>query len=321
VSPGVDDAALARLTEVVARAGLDHPRYRFDEPVGRGGMGTVYRAWDRVLEREVAVKVLRSSVPSPSLAARLEQEARILARLDHPGLIPVHDAGTLDDGRAFYVMRLVRGVRLDEHLTRTPSLAERLRLFLRILEPVGFAHAQGVVHRDLKPANIMVGPYGEVLVLDWGIAKVRGAEPVAPVAAELEPPGPGATAPGAVLGTDGFMAPEQAAGGSGGVDQRADVFALGAILGLLTRGTDREGPRALEAVRRRAMAPDPAARYRTVAELAADIASFLDGRPVSAYRETAIERAGRFLARHRTAVTLVLAYLFFRMLLLLIERG
>jgi serine/threonine protein kinase len=309
----LSDGAIDHLKGVLA-ADVEHPRYRVDGLIASGGMGTVYRAVDRLLEREVAIKVVRASEVSPALATRLRQEALILARLDHPGLVPVHDVGTFDDGRPFYVMRLVRGERLDSHLATTPSLAERLRLFLRILEPVAFAHAQGIVHRDLKPANIMVGPFGEVLVLDWGIAKVRDVDQ--PVESADRSPRPGATGPGAVLGTAGFMAPEQAAGGSGAVDERADVFALGAILRDILEGTTQRPARQLVAIRDRAMAVEPGARYRTVTALAADVSRFLDGAPVEAYRESGWERAVRFARRHRIAIALVLAYLLMRFLLL-----
>ncbi len=311
----LSDGAIEHLKGVLT-PDVGHPRYRIDSVVASGGMGTVYRAVDRLLEREVAIKVLRSIQASPALAARLRQEALILARLDHPGLVPVHDLGTFEDGRFFYVMRLVRGERLDQHLAVTPSLAERLRLFLRILEPVAFAHAQGIVHRDLKPANIMVGPFGEVLVLDWGIAKIRGVE--APVESGANTPLPGATGPGAVLGTAGFMAPEQAAGGSGTVDERADVFALGVILRDILVGTTQRPGRPLLAIRDRAMAEEPAARYPSVADLVRDLTRYLDGASVEAYRESGWERAARFARRHRIAIALVAAYLLMRFLLIVL---
>ncbi|MFN0177760.1 MAG: serine/threonine-protein kinase [Gemmatimonadales bacterium] len=241
----IGDGAMAHLTRTLGEFDLIHPRYRIDGVVASGGMGTVYRALDRRLSREVAIKVLRSIDAPPEFAERLIREAAILGKLDHPGLVPVHDVGTFEDGRPFYVMRLVRGERLDRHLEAVPSLTERLRVFLKVAEPVAFAHAQGVVHRDLKPANIMVGPFGEVLVLDWGIAKIRGGD--------AEPQG-------AVLGTAGFMAPEQASGGSGAADERADVYALGAILGVILATSDRAAPRPLAAVRDRAMAERPSER-------------------------------------------------------------
>src|SRR5688572_20244642 len=136
-------------------------------------MGTVYRARDRELGRDVALKVIRLPEASPDVAARILREARTLAQLEHPGIVPVHDVGRLPDGRAFYAMKLVRGAPLDA-LPPTP-LVERLRIVERISEAVAFAHAHGVIHRDLKPQNVMVGPFGEVLVMDWGVAKLTGA--------------------------------------------------------------------------------------------------------------------------------------------------
>lgn len=315
---GLGNDALDRLRQVVSEPLLDDARYAFGELIASGGMGSVYRARDRVLDREVAIKVLRGVDPHPSLGLRLEQEARILAGLDHPGLVPVHDAGQLADGRPFYVMRLVPGQRLDMHLERAATVAERLRIFLKICEPVAFAHANGVVHRDLKPANVMVGPYGEVLVIDWGIAKVRGVAPL-PVAVGATGTA-AATGPGAVLGTEGFMAPEQAAGGAERVDERADVYSLGAILREMLRGLEPRAPRPLGAIRDRAMAKDPGDRYPSVTALTLDVARFLDGEPVSAYREHIGERAARFARRHRTAIGLIAAYLAVRLILLLFQR-
>ncbi len=289
-------------------------------------MGTVYRAFDRTLEREVAVKVLRVGVTEPGTAARLEREARILARLEHPGIVPVHDAGTLSDGRTYYVMKLVRGERLEQIAQAVPT-AELLRLFLRICETVGFAHAQGVVHRDLKPSNIMVGPFGAVLVLDWGIARLtRGPEadhhegpPADPDAGKISEGGdPADTAPGTVLGTPGFMAPEQAQGWHHLVDPRTDVYALGAILRALIQPEPASGrvPQALVSIWSRAMAAAPEQRYESAAALAADVARYLDGEPVQAHRESPAERAGRFFRKYQTAIVLVLTYLLIRFLFL-----
>lgn len=260
----------------------------------------MYRAHDAELDREVALKVLRGEGDT-ELAARFREEARIVARLEHPGIVPVHDAGRLPDGRSFYAMTLVRGERLDAHLTGLSTLGERLRLFQRIAEPVAFAHDRGVIHRDLKPANIMVGPFGEVLVMDWGMAKVAGALPE----------------PGMVLGTAGFMAPEQEIGDSGSVDHRADVFALGAILRAMIVGPGSV-PRPLAAIMDRAMAQSPDQRYSSVTALAADVGRFLDGEPVEAYPEPVWERLRRLALRHRTPLVLVLAYLVMRLLLLLL---
>ena len=168
----LSDKAIERL-----RAGADEPdlsgtRYRLLERIARGGMGVVYAAEDEKLERRVALKVLDVPGTEGDFANRLMREARVLARLEHPGIVPVHDVGTLADGRVFYTMKFVEGQRLDKFIEGVESVQDRLRLFLRICEAVAFAHARGVLHRDLKPANIMVGPFGEVLVMDWGLAKI-----------------------------------------------------------------------------------------------------------------------------------------------------
>jgi serine/threonine protein kinase len=308
------DRAVDRLTEIIRSDAGQEPRYQLGDLIAQGGMGSVYRARDRVLDRDVAIKVVRGDDARTASADRLVLEAMLLGRLDHPGLVPVHDLGRLPDGRPYYAMRLVRGENLERHLESVRDLSQRLRTFLKICEPVAFAHAQNAIHRDLKPANIMVGPFGEVLVLDWGIAKVPGVDPVERTTAFA---GPGTTDPGTVLGTVGFMAPEQAAGGSRDVDPRADVYSLGAILAQMLATADRPPPRALAAIRDRAMALVPAARYQTVSELAADVERFLDGQAVRAYRERWLERAGRFVARNQGAVALIGAYLLVRLALLL----
>jgi len=314
------DATLTHLRRVLGVPTLPGDRYEVREPIGHGGMGTVYRACDRTLGREVALKVLRADVAGEDAAIRLEREARILARLEHPGIVPVHEVGTLADGRVYYVMKLVRGERLHD-FARAVSRADVLRVLLRVCETVGFAHAQGVVHRDLKPSNIMVGGFGEVLVRDWGIARIRGTpDPggdgtaAQSVAASEEPD----TAPGVVLGTPGFMAPEQAQGDSGQIDARTDVYALGAILRAVAGAgsANLPVPRPLAAIWNRAMSPDPAGRYASAAELAADITRFLDAEPVAAYRENIAERAGRVFRKYQIAIILVLTYLAVRLLFL-----
>jgi serine/threonine protein kinase len=267
-------------------------RYEIGEEIGRGGMGIVFRGRDRELEREVAIKVTRWSGVDVD---RLRDEARVLAALDHPGIVPVHDAGRLPDGRAYYVMALVRGERFDARAERV-TLADRLRLFDRVCDTVAFAHARGVIHRDLKPANIMVGPFSDVRVLDWGLARL-GSDPGRPVTH--------------IAGTEGYMAPEQARGLA---DERSDVYALGTILGGLGAGTRF---RPLHAIVTRAMAEDPANRYPDVESLAADVRRFVDGRAVDAYREPALERIARIGRTYRTPIALVLAYLAMRIVLLL----
>jgi serine/threonine protein kinase len=211
--------------------------------------------------------------------------------------VPVHDAGTLADGRVFYAMKLVEGRRLDGYAAETESLTERLRVFQKVCEAVAFAHARGVIHRDLKPENVMTGAFGEVLTMDWGVARA---------AADRDA--------GAVVGTPRYMAPEQAAGQP--QDHRADVYSLGAILAFLLPS---KPPRPLSAIAARAMSPDPAARYHGALDLSTDVERYLENLPVTAYRESLIERGLRFFARNRTLLLLLIAYVVVRFLLLLLR--
>src|SRR5258708_19111676 len=166
------NGALERLRDVAETPDRSGTRYRLRERIARGGMGVVYAAEDENLRRRVALKVLDVPGSEGDLANRLIREARVLAALEHPGIVPVHDVGTLADGRVFYTMKFVEGRRLDKHIESVISIPDRLRLFLRICDAVAFAHARGVLHRDLKPANVMVGPFGEVLGMDLGLAKI-----------------------------------------------------------------------------------------------------------------------------------------------------
>jgi serine/threonine protein kinase len=314
----ISDAAVRRLAAAATWPDFSDTRYTLVRELGRGGMGVVYLARDAELDRDVAVKVMSTAGAHPELAARLRTEARVLARLEHPGVVPVFDVGRLPDGRLYYAMQLVRGETLTAAFARLPDRAERLRLFERACEPIAFAHAQGVVHRDLKPENVMVGGFGAVHVLDWGVAKVPGvAEPA-----------------DTVLGTRGFMAPEQAAGGGELVDSRSDVYALGAMLFELLAdapppqpGADvrhllgrRRVPKRLRAICARALAVDPADRYAGAAELADDLARLRAGRAVTAYPETVLDRLARFAATYRTPILLVLAYLVMRTIVALATR-
>jgi len=279
----------------------------------------------------VAMKVLDLPDRSGELEARLLREARVLAHIEHPGIVPVHDVGSLADGRVFYTMKFVEGRRLDDWAGSAASLAERLRLFEKICEPVAFAHSRGVLHRDLKPANVMVGPFGEVLVMDWGVAKIFGgtigaqaasaqlpdAAPTSP-AIDSKAGAAGDTAHGSILGTPGFMAPEQARGDVARLDSRADIYSLGAILKFLaTQPAGEKTPRRVAAIITKAMSQDPQARYASAQELASDVAGYLDGLPILAYPEGFFGRAGRLIARNRAAVVLVLAYLVMRIVLIL----
>src|ERR1700682_3970639 len=168
----LSDKAVDRLRQNANAPDLSGTRYQLLERVARGGMGVVYPARCEMVGRRVALKVLDVPVADGDLACRLNREARVLEHLEHPGIVPVHDVGTLSDGRVFYTMKFVEGQRLDKYVESVTSLPDRLRSFLRICDAVAFAHARGVLHRDLKPANVMVGAFGEVLVMDWGLAKM-----------------------------------------------------------------------------------------------------------------------------------------------------
>ncbi len=270
----ISDRVLARLKTAAELPDLGGTPYRVIEQIGRGGMGVVYLAEDSQLGRRVAIKVLDDA-----------REAQVLASLEHPGIVPVHDAGTLPDGRFYYAMKFVRGERLDAFLQKPVSLSVRLRIFQRICEPVAFAHSRGVIHRDLKPSNIMVGEFGEVLVMDWG-------------------------APG--MGTPAFMAPEQA---KGEADARADVFALGKILEMVVNREARV-PKPLASICRRAMETDPTQRYPGPLELSADVGAYLDHMPVIAHRESVSEWLLRFASKNKTLLALVAAYLAMRLIVI-----
>ena len=283
-SPAMDflpDHLVDHLRRVVDQPCLDGTRYTIERELGRGGLGVVWAVRDHDLDRTVALKVMDSHDDG------LLAEARTAARLEHPGVVPIHEAGRLPDGRAFYVMKLVEGERLDRHAA-SAGLRERLRLFLKICEAVAFAHSRGVIHRDLKPQNVMVGRFGEVFVMDWGL-------------------------PG--CGTPGYMAPEQMAGGI--VDARADIHALGAVLrDLIGPG----GPRPLAAIAARARHPDPAARYDSVQALAEEVTRYLDHESVQAYQETARERVRRFVERNPVLLLLLAAYVIVRFTLFFLQR-
>jgi serine/threonine protein kinase len=165
------DGTVDRLQANMREPDLSGTRYRSVRFIARGGMAEVWLAEDMVLQRRVALKILDAE-EAPELRSRLLREAHILAALEHPGIVPVHDAGTLPDGRVFYCMKYVEGRRLDDFLASVPGIADRVRLLLRIAEPLAFAHSHGIIHRDLKPENVMVGPFGEILVMDWGLGKL-----------------------------------------------------------------------------------------------------------------------------------------------------
>ena len=294
----LSDEAIDRLRDVAAWPELPPDRYTVRSLIGRGGMGAVYEAHDRLLDRAVALKVSNAATADSGLDERLRHEARVLASLEHPGIVPVHDAGELADGRWFYVTKLVRGRSLKDHVATLSGEAAVLAVFERIAETVAFAHAADVIHRDLKPSNIMVGSFGEVLVLDWGVATVIGADAIADE--------------GVRVGTPGFMSPEQAAGDSSQVSKAADVYSLGALLASMLGAAP--STRRLRAVIEKCTAAQPGDRYANAGDLVDELARYRAGLSVSAYKEPAWERFGRWFGRYRTFILLVAAYLVMRSL-------
>ena len=246
-------------------------RFQIEGEIARGGMGVILRGFDPDLGRDLAIKVLKAELASkPLTVQRFVDEAQICGQLQHPGIVPVYDIGRFEDGRPYFAMKLVRGRTLADLLEERKSpLIDRARFigyFQQICQAVAYAHSKGVIHRDLKPSNIMVGAFGEVMVMDWGLAKVMPrAETERNLLPQTEPPGirneedraeirtvrfdtGHETVTGSVMGTPAFMPPEQAAGEIDKLDERADVFGLGAILCVLLTGRPPYNASSFEAV-------------------------------------------------------------------------
>jgi serine/threonine protein kinase len=260
----LSDSVLGHLRTVAALPDLSGTRYEIESEIGRGGLGVVYAARDRELDRRVALKVLDSAVAG---------EAQLIAGLEHPAIVPIYEAGTLPDGRPFYAMKLVTGARLDHFLAGAPALAERLRILRRVGEALAFAHSRSVIHRDLKPQNIMVGAFGEVYLMDWGVEGVRG--------------------------TPAFRAPEP------NLDQRSDIYSLGALLEFLLPASAAP---ALRAIAQKAHSAEPASRYPDVPAFLADLERFQTGLAVEAWQEPLSYRLRRFGSRNAVLLWLLAAY-------------
>jgi eukaryotic-like serine/threonine-protein kinase len=303
------DDVVRHLRNVVDEPDFAGTRYRIEGRIGRGGMAVVYAAHDEALDRKVAIKVASPMADQAAAIERLKKEARVLAQLEHPGIVPVHDVGVLPDGHVYYAMKLVKGERLDEWLKVHPSERRAaLRLFQRICEACAFAHAKGVIHRDVKPSNIMVGEFGEALLMDWGIAATT---------TNAESSDDGSATAIAIAGTESFMSPEQARG-EADLDARSDIYSLGATLKELFGSEPVKAP--LQSIYEKATSPNRDDRYASAKDLASDIESYLDGGKVTAHEESLAERAVRIAIRHRVILTLLAAYVLMRLVLIIFAR-
>jgi len=321
-------------------------RFRVETLHASGGMGHVFVAKDEQLNRSVALKEIQERfADDPQIRERFLREAEVTGQLEHPGIVPVYALGRYADGRPYYVMRMIRGDSLRHaivalHNLRGDERAYHLELrrllnrFVTACNTIEYAHSRGVVHRDIKPDNILLGPYGETLVVDWGLAKLVQSSEVridVPQSEDRLLYSPvDATQAGTITGTPAYMSPEQALGWQDAIKPASDIYSLGATLyTLLTKqvpigGDDDLGtilvriqkqdfrkprelnlsiPKPLEAICLKAMARSLSARYLSAAELAADIEAFLADEPVSAWKEPASIRAARWVRRHRTLVT------------------
>ncbi len=352
------DVSVAGMPHTERRSNLG--RFVRQGELGRGGMGVVYRALDPDLGRSVAIKVLTGDGRAERLR-RFVREARIGGQLEHPNIAPVYELGTLPSGQAYFAMKLVEGVSLELVLQRMRErrdpgevVRRRIRLLrqlVKVCDAIAYAHARGVIHRDIKPSNVMIGAFGEVQVMDWGVAKVRteapGEEP------SIDGEGGRITVAGAVLGTPQYMSPEQIEGRSVDVDPRSDVYSLGVLLyELLTLERPYRGrsagelagrillgsrvppserapnaciPRALDEIALRAIALDPSERYPSVATLQADLENWLDGRRAGGGVSGLVGRATRWAiwrdANHLAVEAVLLLALVASLMLLLAARS
>lgn len=317
----------------------DEQRYSIQSQYAAGGMGVIYQAVDETLGRDIAIKQLKGPLGTTQESqARFLNEAKLTSRLQHPGVVPVYDLGMGEDGLPYYAMKLVEGQTLRELIAThfeedrdESNLRQLLNVLISVANTVAYAHDQGVIHRDLKPANIVVGNYGETVVLDWGLAKDRsvrehesGSELKPTADAEL-------TATGSILGTPAYMSPEQAKGRQHQIDERSDIFGLGAILFHILTGlppattleevfdqvAEKESPRPrelnsatprpLDAICAKAMSHHRDERYTSAAAFAKELELYLNDRSVSAYVDPLTVKLGRWARRHKSVVSTAVA--------------
>ncbi|MCB9881963.1 MAG: SUMF1/EgtB/PvdO family nonheme iron enzyme [Planctomycetes bacterium] len=353
-------ALMHALLQRLAEAGPRIERYRLVGEIARGGMGVVSEAYDVELGRRIAMKRIRERREShdrthadldPGLLRRFLNEARILGQLDHPGIVPIHELGVDERGRPYFTMPLIEGHDLETVLKLTSegregyTVGRVLTLMIKVCETLAYAHSRGVVHRDLKPANIRVGRYGEVYVMDWGLAKLSDEGDVHDLRfahgdaahAPLDSNSPLTTVDGTVVGTPAYMAPEQARGDVEHVTHRSDVYSLGAILyqvlaehppydddpehpldarALLARVLHKEPrpihehdprvPNELVAICNQAMARRPHRRYASAEEMAEDLRAYCEDRVVFAHRTGPYAEVRKWIVRNRIPAFLTL---------------
>ena len=314
---------------------VDDRAYAIGEEIARGGMGKILSARDRRLHRDVVIKVTRGDAHE-ALDPRFEREAMITARLQHPSIVRVYEAGVLGDGRAFYAMERVRGRGLDEVIADAKTLRARIALLphaIAVADALAYAHSERIVHRDLKPQNVLIGPFGETVVIDWGLAKDLRTGEADAVATQDSGGDVSLTRVGSVLGTPSHMAPEQARGEPS--DERSDVYAIGALLyHMLTGMPPHHGPSLdavlklvaagertpirtrepqlppdLAAIVERAMAPLPSKRFASAKELADELRRYASGQLVASHTYSLSRLVKRWLWKHRAVVGIAVAAL------------
>ncbi len=349
--------AILRLAGLAAQAAATAPvrKYEVTGKLGQGGVGEVLKVADRDLEREVAMKMLlaeRGGTVSDDTLSRFLREAQTTGQLEHPNIVPVHDVGLDSNGRLYFTLKYVQGLSLKQVIQRRRDDArledtgesyrdlytprKMIEILIDICQGVAFAHSKRVIHRDLKPENVMLGKFGEVLVMDWGLSKILGSGSADQPAKTVLLGSPSAeasmTMEGSVAGTPAYMSPEQAEGKISELDERTDVYALGAILFEILTGNPPfrggsaldilnkviEGPaphlttgisgfqpipRELKAICEKAMARDLYGRYSSASALLNDLEAYLEHRTVSACPDTALQRLGKWARRNRRQVT------------------
>ena len=348
-APVANDIGSTQVTPVQTETGgenltHEHPgRYEVRREFGRGGMSVVYLAYDSHVGREVAFKQLLQSVIDQAeqqgtlgrtFLARFMREARITGQLEHPSIVPVYEVGRREDGSLYYTQKLIRGRTLTKAFRDAKNLLNRLKLLSHVVDlcqAVGYAHVRGVIHRDIKPDNVMVGEFGETVVLDWGLARFLDKPAQENTDGDL-----GSTQEGDVMGTPAYMSPEQAMGANDQVDHQSDVWSLGAVLFEIVTGRppfqgrnlmqmlmtvakekpptvkslEPKAPPELAAIVARALTREKPHRYPSAAALVADVEAWRTGGRVSVFKYTRAQSAARWIRKNRYVVltaSLVLA--------------